>query len=374
MGNNPVFLMIGNTLIYWHGVIIMLGIVLGIVFACYLRLQQGNRSLNDLFISVLVSIPLAFYVSRSLYCEHFAAAGGQQLTFWELETGGFSLYGAIIGAFAGFVVSTLIQRKNLGQMLDVFAPAVSLAIGIGRLGSIFSGENLGPIVNSEGLHSFPFAVYCETEGYWRSAFFAYQSFLSLALCAVLTLLFFKKYVSHTLLSSCGDLFILFAVVHFATQGCFEMYRSDPLYFNTTIYALWRLRSIQLGMLIGALCSAFALSYFILRIVPRKGLNLRTLLTLIAYAVVCAVAYFCYFNTVIRLEMPDPLPLMLLILGCLGLIAIVGFLFYSQLGTQKNIEMPAAPTNRRAPKPRMPQAAPAARRAPAKNADYFDYWD
>lgn len=367
MTENSIFLIFNNTFIYWHGFFIMLGVLAGIALTCYLRLAQGHDHLNDLFISSIAALAGAFVGARFYFCWHGNDMFTSSEEYFNFCNGGYSLYGALIGSFAGLVICSLVQRKGIveiGELLDVSVPGTALMIAIGRAGAVFSGENLGPEVTGRPFQCFPFAVYSEIEGIWRSAFFNYQSLIALIMCLASTYLLVRKYRLKDLDCHNGDIYLLFVVFFMATQGVFESFRHDPLYFNAI--KIQKLQTIQAGMVVGAVCSAAALSVFILRIMWRRHFAVSSLL----YVPACGVAYLCYFNIVLRLELPGVLPEILIVAGCLGLLTIGVILFLERpLHSSNN-----GSTRRNLPSPRHPaREHVGVQNRRNRSSQEIDYW-
>ena len=74
---------------------------------------------------------------------------------WE---GGYTLYGAVLGAALGIWLYGRVTRRSPGKLADVAAPGAALALCVIRLGDYFTGQGLGHYVEEEALQRFPFAV------------------------------------------------------------------------------------------------------------------------------------------------------------------------------------------------------------------------
>lgn len=368
MTDNPVFLAIGNLLVYWHGLFVMLGIIAGVALTLYLRRFQQSISGNQLLITSAAVLAAALVGGRVYFCWHGADMFSDKSQYLNLSNGGYSVYGALIGGFAAVVISALLQRISVGQLLDITSPGMALAIAVGRIGAAFSGDNLGPEVSASLFQRFPFALFSDKERIWRSALCSYQSLIALLICAAAVWLLYKKHCRNELCFSDGDVFLLFAVFFFVTQGVFESYRIDPLYYNA-VYII-KLQTIPAGMPTGAIFSAAALSMFIFRLMHRK----KSLLPGFIYAPLCAIAYFCYFNVVLRIELPNALGTALFILGCLGLLAIGLSLFHVFALPEKGA--PASPVIRPRTAPQPPvgnRRRQPPRQKPSRSSEKVDYW-
>ena len=365
MTDNPVFLAIGNLLIYWHGLFVMLGVAAGLALTLYLRRFQRDITGNQIIITAIAMLAAALAGGRVYFCWHGADMFSDSSQYLDLSNGGYSVYGALLGAFAAVALSALLQHVSVGKMLDLTVPGTALAIAIGRMGAAFSGDNLGQEVSAALFQSFPFAAYSEKERIWRSCLYFWQSLIALALCAAAVWLLKKQ--ARKALSSCdGDIYLLFVVFFFVIQGVFESYRMDALYFNA-IY-IQKLQTIPAGMPTGAIFSALALCVFIFRLMGRK----KSLLPGLLYAPLCAIAYFCYFNVVLRIEIPDALGVALFLLGCVGLLAIGLSLFRTfALWNERSDEHRERPS--RPVPPRRPAEGRARPERGSRSSGKVDYW-
>jgi|GEM_PF-1648400 len=353
MGNDAVFLMIGDLAVHWNGLIIMLAAAAGAALACYARTRQGY-GLDDMLIAVMASMAAALAGSRIYYCwnasEYFSGIG----SMLDLTNGGYAVYGALIGAVIATAATALIRRVDPWELLDAQAPGLALAIAIGRWGAAFTGENLGDV--TESLTFFPFAMYSEAEGEWRSCLFVYQSLIAAVLCAVLMKLVEGRYVRRTLGCRSGNIYLMFLLCYCLSQGVFEIYRTDRLYFHPIF--INKLKTVPISLAVGAVISAAVLSVFILRAMFKDRLRL-TLGTLWPVAA-CAAGYVCYFNVTMRFPLSDTLAILLAVIGAVILIATGWVLFVNEL--RQTPSLPQNPRRRSAPSPR--------RTAPEANS----YWD
>ena len=176
-----------GTEIYWYGVIITLAIILDfviLVLSCK-KLGLDSDTPYDL---LLFLIPLGIIGAR-LFSVIFDA--GQSIAdFFNFRDGGLSIIGGLIGGATGLLIYCIIKKKNFLFMLDVIAPLVILAQGIGRWGNYFNKEVYGKVVASEVMQWFPFAV--EIYGTWHYALFFYEFVLNILGFILLISLFFIK--------------------------------------------------------------------------------------------------------------------------------------------------------------------------------------
>ena len=97
-----------------------------------------------------------YYVLFNL--DYYASSPIEIIKIWN---GGLAIHGGIIAGLITLVVYCKKYQVNILKMLDIAAPALLLAQGIGRWGNFFNGEAHGGIVTRsflEGLHLPEFII------------------------------------------------------------------------------------------------------------------------------------------------------------------------------------------------------------------------
>ncbi|MBP3414294.1 MAG: prolipoprotein diacylglyceryl transferase [Clostridia bacterium] len=326
MRTDQIFLLVGDTAVYWYGIIIALAIGIGVLVACYAaKLRNINR--NHILFTSMVSMPLAWLGGRLYYVsfsnDAFAeSSGGNPCVY-----GGYALYGALIGVLAGAIIAALLLHCKVGNLLDVLAPGLAACIAVGRWANVFSGENMGGIVDSESMQSLPFAVYSTGEEVWRTALFFYESLVSAGICVFLFWLINYSLKHKNFRSISGDVYLIFVITYTLTHGLLEDKRIDPLFFINNLVP--KLQTVRVSFALGGLFSAIALSVFLIRRMTREGIKPANVIPCMG----CAVCYTAYFCKVIRIGTGNSvLDTLIITVGGIGLIAI-GIYNYWQLATQ-----------------------------------------
>ena len=141
--NPPSSFEIGPLTIHLYGVVIALGLVLAVVYACRQSRRFGITE-DDLLDGVLWVTPFAIACARAYYCAfswpHYADNPISVLYIWE---GGLAIYGAVLGAAVGVVVFCKIKRINLPMVLDLVALGFLIGQAMGRWGNFFNREAFG---------------------------------------------------------------------------------------------------------------------------------------------------------------------------------------------------------------------------------------
>ena len=130
---------LGPLTLAWHGLTIVLGIVIGGIVA---GREARRRGLDpDPLYTIGIILTVAALVGGRIY---YLAEHGQLLEPGEwLGTRGFTFYGGVIAAALG--IALYVRRAGLPlEYLDLVALGLPLGIAIGRIGDVINGEHYGP--------------------------------------------------------------------------------------------------------------------------------------------------------------------------------------------------------------------------------------
>ena len=129
--------------VYWYGIFIGAGIILGTYLAMrYMKKIGGNPDnvLDFMLYAIVFCIIGArlYYVvfSWDLYKDNL-------LDIFNLRKGGLAIYGGIIAAVIFGIFYVRKKRLNFWDMADVMIPSVPLGQAIGRWGNFFNREAFG---------------------------------------------------------------------------------------------------------------------------------------------------------------------------------------------------------------------------------------
>ncbi len=139
----PILFTIGNTPIYSHGFFVLMGLLAGLVV---LVLEARDRRWPK---EEVVPITLAAFVGGMmgarvsiLFLDGWSTAP-LVLNFYNLfdpRLGLGSILGAVAGAYVGGYIASRVIGKE-GCACDAFAPAMALAMVVGRLGCFLAAED-----------------------------------------------------------------------------------------------------------------------------------------------------------------------------------------------------------------------------------------
>ena len=165
----------------------------------------------------------AFIGARLLFCairfDMFLYWMGPAaiVTTW---TGGFLLYGALLGAMLAAAMLAKRHRVSVASTLDELAAPGLAAIAISRLGEWTTGEGVGVWVESEAFMRLPFAVGNEY-GEWQLAVFLWEAAAAFVILLVVLWLRGRKRGEEQ-----GELFMSALVLYACCQIVFESLRQD----------------------------------------------------------------------------------------------------------------------------------------------------
>ena len=134
--------------IYWYGIILTTGIILGLLMAIYMAKKEGITTdyvLDFLLIDIIFALlgaRLYFVVFNwSYYKEHLNE-------LFNIRQGGIAIYGAIIASIIVAAVYTKVRTLNLWQFGDVAAYGLLVGQAIGRYGNSVNKEAFGDYTNN----------------------------------------------------------------------------------------------------------------------------------------------------------------------------------------------------------------------------------
>jgi len=146
--NPPRTLSIGPLNAYYYGLIIAVGLVLAVMYACRRSKGFGLKE-DDILDGVLWVTPFAIVCARIYYVAFswadYADDPISALYIWE---GGIAIYGGVIGAVVGMYVLCRIKKLKFTTVLDLILMVFLLGQSIGRWGNFMNREAFGAATDS----------------------------------------------------------------------------------------------------------------------------------------------------------------------------------------------------------------------------------
>ncbi|KRN40617.1 prolipoprotein diacylglyceryl transferase [Fructilactobacillus fructivorans] len=215
---NPVAIHLGPIVVHWYGIFIAAAVLI----AVYLSMKEAKRQhLNEdiLYDMILWAIPIAIISARIYYVifqwGYYQHHLDEIVQIWD---GGIAIYGALIGA--GLFIWWFCFKHHLSvwQILDIAAPTVIMAQGIGRWGNFMNQEAFGAVTSLHFLQHLhlPSLIINQMfiSGAYRQPTFLYESLWDLSGFAFLMIMrhapqFFKRgeiFLSYVMWYSFGRFF------------------------------------------------------------------------------------------------------------------------------------------------------------------------
>lgn len=213
--------------IYFYGIIIALGFLLGIL---YLRSRVKDFGTNfDLVTdAILFAVPIAIVCARIYYVafqwEHYKDNPISALYIWE---GGIAIYGGVIGAVLGLLLFAKVKKQKLTPYLDMMALGLLIGQCVGRWGNFFNREAHGAQIFSKfflrmGIEEIPGTGIFQ---YWHPTFL-YESVWNLIGFILLHFLSKKRKFD-------GQTFLQYLAWYGLGRVWIEGLRTDSLYITGT---------------------------------------------------------------------------------------------------------------------------------------------
>lgn len=228
---NRVAINLGGIHIYWYGIIIGIGVLLGLLLA--MRESERRGLPKELFMDlILYAVPIAIVCARIYYVtfewNYYSKNPGDIIKIWE---GGIAIHGALIGAVITTFVFAKIKKVSFWKLTDIAAPSLLLGQAIGRWGNFMNQEAHGGEVTRaflENLHLPPFIInQMYINGAYYHPTFLYESLWNLL--GVVVLLLLRKVNLRR-----GELFLSYLIWYSVGRFFIEGLRTDSLMLTQSL--------------------------------------------------------------------------------------------------------------------------------------------
>ncbi|MFR7473801.1 MAG: prolipoprotein diacylglyceryl transferase [Christensenellales bacterium] len=246
--------------VYWYGLIIMMGILVGIVISTKLSKIRGYSS--DMILDfILLAVPLGVIGARLYYVVfYWDEFAGHLDRIFTLQMQGLAIYGAVIGGIIAALIMAKWRKMSFWDLLDCAAPSLILAQAMGRWGNFFNQELYGGVLTSVSgqvssqLALFPPAV--NINGEWHLALFLIESVWNLIVFGILMLYWKKRPLER------GSVFWLYCGLYASARAILEGMRISE--FSLMIFG-----TIRVSQVASVVIAVFAWIMFY-RVRKRKG--------------------------------------------------------------------------------------------------------
>jgi phosphatidylglycerol---prolipoprotein diacylglyceryl transferase len=142
IGIDPVIFSNWGIEVTWHGLFTALGVVIGVAVATAFARREGYQ--EDTIYNVALCLVIGGIIgARGLYViEHWSDFNDDLIDIIRVNTGGISIYGALIGGTIGAWLYAYFRKvPNIPRGADIAALGATLGMAVGRIGDIINGEH-----------------------------------------------------------------------------------------------------------------------------------------------------------------------------------------------------------------------------------------
>ena len=161
--NPPRTLSIGPFTAHYYGLVIAVGLILAVLYACKRSKEFGLKE-DDIMDGVLWVTPFAIICARVYYVAFSWADYAENpisvLYIWE---GGIAIYGGVIGAIIGVAVLCKVKKIRMSTVLDLVLLGFLIGQSMGRWGNFFNREAFGAATDS----FFRMGLFNQVTGEWE---------------------------------------------------------------------------------------------------------------------------------------------------------------------------------------------------------------
>ncbi len=141
-------LSLGPLTIHYYGLIIAIGMLLGMLYACKRGKTFGLKE-DDILDGFLWVTPFAIVCARIYYVAFsWADYKDDPISVFYIWEGGIAIYGSVIGAILGMWVFSRVKKVKLTAVLDLIMTAFLIGQAIGRWGNFMNREAFGAPTDS----------------------------------------------------------------------------------------------------------------------------------------------------------------------------------------------------------------------------------
>ena len=238
---------IGNVHVYWYGIILATGFLLGVLYALKRSKEFGIKE-DDILDGLLIVAPVAIICARIYYCvfnwSEYAADPISCLKIWE---GGIALYGSLIGAVVMTLLYTKWRKLPIRPILDLLAMGFVIGQFIGRWGNFINRECYGAVTDS--------FLRMGLEDAAGNVTYYHPTFLYESLWNFVGFLFLHFYIKRRKYD--GQIFTMYVAWYGLGRAIIEGLRTDSLYLFGT--------GIRVSQLLAAVSCAVATALLIYRL-------------------------------------------------------------------------------------------------------------
>lgn len=215
----PYALNIGSFSIYFYGIIIACGLMLGIAYGIR-NCDRIGLTADMVYDLVIWAVICAIIGARAYYCIfNWGNYADDPLRVFAIRDGGLAIYGGVIGAIAALYVRCKMKRWSIFPALDIMSFGLFIGQSVGRWGNFFNREafgyetdifcRMGLTLGESTIYVHPTFLY---ESLWNAFGFVFMHFYS------------KRHHRYR-----GQFFLMYVAWYGLGRALIEGLRSDSLW-------------------------------------------------------------------------------------------------------------------------------------------------
>lgn len=228
--------------IYWYGILIALGVVLGFLYAMKRSKKVGLIS-DNVFDIAFIGIIVGFIGARAYFCLFYnlmypEADNKYNLItmFTKIHDGGLAIYGGIIFGVIAALIACKVKKSPFLPLLDIAAPAILIGQSIGRWGNFINQEcygaptagNLPWGMTGTKIALDPIVIEAMGSSAEKTNVLVHPCFLYESLWCIVGFLLIH-FVANKIRSFDGEVFLYFVLWYGSGRAWIEALRTDSLY-------------------------------------------------------------------------------------------------------------------------------------------------
>lgn len=236
---------VGSWPIYWYGVLVAVGFIVGLWTASRRGQRDGlpAERIMDTGPWLIIGAVVGSRVLHVITYWETEYAGKPFLELFNLRQGGLVFYGGLIGASLALILYLRWRKLPLWKTADALAPSIALGAAFGRLGCLMNGCCYGRETDLPWSIHFPPTH--ETAGVGVHPNQVYDSLLNLALYAGLAWLYRRKRFD-------GQVFASYLVGYAFLRSFVEFFRGDYTRAEYLVGWLTPAQFVSIGVLAAGL--------------------------------------------------------------------------------------------------------------------------
>lgn len=149
--------------IYWYGIFIGLGVILGVLLALHEAKRTGQNP--DTYLDFIIYAMIIAIIGARLYYVIFSWDFYSQHPekIFAIREGGLAIYGGIIGGVLTAIVYSHLKKKSFWVMADTMAPSLILGQMLGRWGNFFNKEAFGGFTDNLFAMRYQLSQVCASD-------------------------------------------------------------------------------------------------------------------------------------------------------------------------------------------------------------------